>query len=80
MLNFSEKGMLEWSLRAGLELVRWRRRFHLGNNTAGEGMERGRVLEVESGDFRGPRDFLWVLDFMSHEGREVRLAGIPVPL
>lgn len=45
-----------------------------------EAMERGMILEVESGDLDIPRDFLWVLDFTVPEGRQVHLAGLPVLL
>lgn len=34
-----------------------------------EAMERGMILEVESGDLGIPRDFLWVLDFTVPEGK-----------
>lgn len=34
------------------------------------------LLDLESWSLVGTRDFIWVVDFMSHENREVHLAGL----
>lgn len=70
---------MEFEGWAGASEMKEEKKVSIGKQH-GEGMERGRVMEVESGDLGRPRDFLWVLDFMSHEGREVNLAGLPLLL